>query len=224
MNNYDMCRELSLAMPGLDETAHDILARHGRPAELPRGAVIFRPGEACHQLVLLARGAVQVRTTSENGREIELYRVEPGETCVLSVACLLGDRPYDAEAIAESDLAGVAISRAVFRQLLDTSAAFRTMVLEVQTRRIYDLIALVDVVAFQRTEERLAMHLLQRRDAADSVVVTHQVIADEIGTVREVVSRRLKRFEAAGLVALERGRVRVLDPEGLRHVASEGAR
>jgi CRP/FNR family transcriptional regulator len=224
MNNSDMCRELSLAMPGLDDAARHILARHGRPAELPRGAVIFRPGEACHQLVLLAQGAVQVRTISENGREIELYRVEPGETCVLSVACLLGDRLYEAEGVAESDLAGVAISRAVFHELLDSSAAFRKMVLDVQTRRIYDLIALVDTVAFQRTEERLAIHLLHRRDGAGDVAGTHQAIADEIGTVREVVSRRLKRFEAAGLVALERGRVRVLDPEGLRHVASESAR
>lgn len=224
MSESDVSRELSEAMPGLDQAAREIIAAQGRPATLPRGTVVFRPGEACHQLVLLAKGAVQVRTVSENGREIELYRVEPGETCVLSVACLMGDRPYEAEAVAETDLSGLAITRPVFRQLLDSSPAFRRMVLEVQTRRIYDLIALLDAVAFQGTEARLAGHLLHRRDADANVVETHQAIAHEIGTVREVVSRRLKRFEAAGLVALERGRVRILDVDGLARIAGDATR
>jgi len=224
MTKSDLSHELTAAMPGLDEAARAILAENGRPASLPRGTVVFRPGEACNQLVLLAKGAVLVRTVSENGREIELYRVAPGEPCALSVACLMGDRTYDAEAIAESDLDGLAVTRPAFRRLLEVSPAFREMVLEVQTRRIYDLIALVDVVAFQGTEARLATHLLNHRDAAGNVAETHQAIAQDIGTVREVVSRRLKRFEAAGLVALERGRVRVLDADRLAGIAGDGAR
>lgn len=224
MNKSDHSQELTRAMPGLDEPARAILAEHGRPAAMPSGSVVFRPGEACNQLVLLAEGSVLVRTISENGREIELYRVTPGETCVLSVACLMGDRAYDAEAVAENDLAGLAVTRPVFRRLLEASPAFRDMVLEVQTRRIYDLIALVDVVAFQGTEARLATHLLNHRDAAGDVAGTHQAIAHDIGTVREVVSRRLKRFEAAGLVALERGRVRILDADRLAAVSAAGGR
>lgn len=224
MSKSDHAQELSRAMPGLDDAARAILAEKGLPASLPRGTVVFRPGEACTQLVLLAKGTVLVRTISENGREIELYRVTPGETCVLSVACLMGDRAYDAEAVAESDLSGLAITRPVFRRLLEASPSFREMVLEVQTRRIYDLIALVDVVAFQGTEARLASHLLGHRDGQGIVAETHQAIAHDIGTVREVVSRRLKRFEAAGLVALERGRVRILDPGSLAALAGDAAR
>jgi len=188
---------------------------------VPANAVIFRPGESCERLVLLAEGAVRVRIASEGGREIELYRVLPGETCVLSVACLLRGRTYEAQGVAESDLAGLAIGRATFRRLLAESSAFLDMVLEVQTRRIYDLIGRIDEVAFHNTEARLAARLLQRRDAEGLVAETHQALADEIGTAREVVSRRLKRLESAGVVALERGRVRIIDADGLRRMAGE---
>lgn len=209
----------TLAIPGLDEAARGILAHHGKPAAAPAGTVIFRPGEACEQLVLLSKGAVRVRMVSEQGREIELYRVLPGETCVLSVACLMGDRLYEAEGVAETELVGLAINRATFRKLLDGSQAFREMVLAVQTRRIYDLIGLVDEVAFHRTEARLASHLLARCDASGMVAETHQALAHEIGTAREVVSRRLKRLETAGIVALERGRVLVIDKQRLREMS-----
>lgn len=213
--------EHAALIPGLDDAARAILVQHGKPAAAPAGTVIFRPGEACEQLVLLSRGAVRVRMVSEQGREIELYRVLPGETCVLSVACLMADRPYEAEGVAEAELVGLAIDRVTFRRLLDGSSAFREMVLNVQTRRIYDLIALVDEVAFHRTEARLSLHLLQRCDASGVVAETHQALAHEIGTAREVVSRRLKRLEGAGVVALERGRVRILDKARLRDMAGE---
>jgi len=208
------------AIPGLDDSARAILGLYGKRALVPAGTVIFRPGQACEQLVLLARGMVRVRIHSESGREIELYRVLPGETCVLSLACLMGERPYEAEGIAESDLAGLAIDRGTLRRLLDGSSRFREMVLAVQTRRIYELIALVDVVAFHRTEARLASHLLQRCDEAMVVAETHQALAHEIGTAREVVSRRLKRLEAAGIVALERGRVLIRDARKLKEMAA----
>lgn len=209
------------AIPGLDETARAVLALEGKPAAAPAGTLIFRPGQACEQLVLLSTGVVRVRMVSEGGREIELYRVRPGETCVLSVACLMGKRTYEAEGVAETDLAGLAIGPATFATLLERSPAFRQMVLEVQTRRIYDLIALVDEVAFHRTEARLAAHLLERAGSRRVVEETHQGLAQDIGTAREVVSRRLKRLEGAGIVELERGRVRILDTDRLRHIAGQ---
>ena len=208
-------------IPGLDAQARSILAGHERVATAQRGDVLFQPGQACHQLVLLAQGSVKVRTVSESGREIELYRVAPGETCVLSVACLLGNQDYEAEGIAETDILGLAVDRSLFQQLLAQSPGFRDMVLQIQTRRIHDLIALVDAVAFQGTEARLAAHLIRCQDSDGRVTATHQQIAQEIGTAREVVSRRLKRFEAAGLVGLERGRLRLLDVARMRRIAGE---
>ncbi|MFN3867991.1 MAG: Crp/Fnr family transcriptional regulator [Hyphomicrobiaceae bacterium] len=203
------------ALPGLDATAIKLLAGRNEPVAAPGGTVLFQPGQACERLVLLTRGTVRVRMVSETGREIELYRVRPGDMCVMSVACLMGERPYQAEGIADGDIEGVAISRGLFRELLAQSEGFRETVIAVQTRRIFDLVGLVDELAFHRTEARLAARLLQRAGKDDSVAETHQELALDIGTAREVVSRRLKRFEAQGLVALERGRVRILDRLGL---------
>lgn len=202
-------------VPGLDEPALRLIAGRYEPVAAPDGAVLFQPGQACERLVLLTEGSVRVRMVSETGREIELYRVHPGETCVMSIACMMGERPYQAEGLADGPIQGIAISRGLFRELLGVSALFRESVLTVQTRRIFDLVTLVDELAFHRTESRLAARLLQRSAKSDSVEETHQELALDIGTAREVVSRRLKRFEMQGLVALERGRVRILDRDGL---------
>lgn len=220
-NSEKLAAGIAAHVPDLEEEARAILVQQGSPAAAPAGTVLFRPGEACERLVLLAKGSVRVRMISDTGREIELYRVLPGETCVLSVACLMSARNYEAEGVAETELSGLAVGRATFRQLLERSAAFREMVLAVQTRRIYDLIARLDEVAFHNTEARLAAHLLQRRDGSQTVAETHQALADEIGTAREVVSRRLKRLESAGIVALERGRVRIVDAARLKQMAGE---
>lgn len=202
-------------VPGLDEAATRLLVGRYEPVIASEGAIMFQPGQACERLVLLTKGVVRVRMVSESGREIELYRVHPGETCVMSIACMMGERPYQAEGIADTEIEGVALSRGLFREMLSASAEFRDSVLTVQTRRIFDLVSLVDELAFHRTESRLASRLLQRAGDSDFVAETHQQLAVDIGTAREVVSRRLKRFEAQGLVALERGRVRILDRFGL---------
>lgn len=214
MGSVDKINDL-LDVPGLDDEARRLLVGRYEPISAPEGTVLFQPGQACERLVLLTEGLVRVRMVSESGREIELYRVRPGETCVMSIACMMGERPYQAEGIADQDIKGVSISRGLFREMLAESTAFRDAVITVQTRRVFDLVSLVDELAFHRTESRLASRLLQRADKTDSVAETHQELALDIGTAREVVSRRLKRFETQGLVALERGRVRILDRVGL---------
>lgn len=206
------------APPGFDRVAFDLLRDRARVVAAPAGTVVFRPGEPCQSLVLLTQGTVRVRMVSESGREIQLYRVLPGEACVMSVACLLENRIYQAEGICETDITGQAISAALFRELLAVSSSFRESVLATQTRRIYDLIGLVDVVAFHRTEARLAARLLERAGAGDVVAETHSELALDLGTAREVVSRRLKRLEMEGAVALERGRIRILDRVRLRQM------
>lgn len=208
-------------LAGFDaEVTRLIVARASRIAA-PAGACLFRPGDACRSLVLLEKGRVRVGMLSEHGRRIELYSVEPGEACVMSVACLLGELPYQAEAIAETDVSGWALGQGAFRELIALSPAFAERLLAVQWRRIYDLVGLVDRVAFHRTEARLAA-LLMARAGADAVVrETHQDLALAIGTAREVVSRRLKRLEADGVVALERAQVRILDRPRLAALVSE---
>jgi CRP/FNR family transcriptional regulator len=110
-------------VPGLDVDAMRLLAGRYEPISAPDGAILFQPGQACERLVLLTEGLVRVRMVSESGREIELYRVHPGETCVMSIACMMGERPYQAEGIADGPIQGVAISRGLFREMLGASVA-----------------------------------------------------------------------------------------------------
>ena len=223
------------SLAGFDAAlARLIVARASRIAA-PAGACLFRPGDACRSLVLLETGRVRVSMLSEQGRRIELYDVAPGEVCVMSVSCLLGELPYQAEAIAETDVSGWALGQGTFRELIAASPAFSERILTIQWRRIYDLVGLVDRVAFHRTEARLAALLLARADVAaidvasgicpigSAAVVhgTHQDLALALGTAREVVSRRLKRLQADGIVALDRGQVRVLDRARLAALAAE---
>lgn len=206
-------------IPGLDAAARELLARNSVSAKAPAGTVLFTPGQTCEQLVLIARGRVQVRTVSESGRELLLYHVNPGETCVLSLACLISEGVYQAEGICETDVEGRGIGRATLRELMDVSPAFRDRVLGIQTSRIYELIGLIDEIAFHRTESRLAGRLLDLLDARDVVLSTHQQLADDLGTAREVVSRRLKSLEQRGILSVERGRITVLDKRRLSAAA-----
>lgn len=199
------------AIPGLDDPARAILAARSRRAAAPAGTVLFRPGEVCSQLVLLSSGSVQVRIVSESGRELVLYRVRPGESCVLSFACLINHGVYQAEGICETEVAGRAIDRATLQELLDISPAFRDRMLSIQTARIFDLIGLVDEIAFHRTLSRLAGRLIELAAGGDVVEETHQALATHLGTAREVVSRRLKALEDKGVIALERRRIRIVD-------------
>ncbi len=209
------------SLAGFDaELTRQIIARASRIAA-PAGTCLFRPGDLCRSLVLLDKGRVRVSMLSEQGRRIELYSVAPSEVCVMSVSCLLGELPYQAEAIAETDVSGWAVGQTAFRELIAASPVFSERILTVQWRRIYDLIGLVDSIAFHRTEARLAALLHVRSSGADGVVhETHQDLALALGTAREVVSRRLKRLEADGIVALDRGQVRVLDRARLASLAA----
>jgi len=160
-------------------------------------------------------GGVQVARGSPGGRHLELYRVIPGEICVVSTASLTGGRLLSAHGVALAPTELVLLSPSGFEQA-SAHEEFRRFVFGVFAERLADLMALVEAVAFQRLDQRLAQALLGR---ASPVRTTHQALADELGTVREIVSRLLSRFERAGWVRLGRERVDVLDVDGLRALA-----
>lgn len=188
-------------------------------AEVPAGTVVFREGGECHNYLLVLDGAVRVQKVSETGREIVLYRVESGESCILTTTCLLSQETYDAEGIAETPVRAVVLPRSVFEDLLARSAVFRHFVFASYAVRLSDLMLLIEEVAFGRIDVRLADCLMDRRGNDGAVHGTHQDLATELGTAREVVSRQLKEFERRGWVALRRGRVDILAADRLRELA-----
>lgn len=187
---------------------------------LPAGAVIFGPGKAPEHLMLLLAGRVRVQQVSEAGREIVLYRVEAGESCVLTTACLLAYQDYAAEGIAETDLRAAAIPRAAFDALVAQPAAFRGFIFTAYAKRITDLFQVIEEIAFQRLDIRLAQKLLDLARGADTVCATHHQLAAELGTAREVVSRQLGEFQRRGWVAQARGTLDLRDRAGIERLAA----
>lgn len=185
---------------------------------LPAGAELFAEYQPCRGFPLLLAGTVKVVKSAANGREMLLYRVETGGSCIISSSCLLGHTDYNARGVAETPLQLAILPIPLFGQLMAEHQPFRDFVFHLFAERIAELMQLVEEVAFARLDQRLARLLLARQEAVLSV--THQQLAEELGSVREIVSRLLKGFAAQGLVALGREQVTVLDRQGLQSVAA----
>lgn len=195
----------------LEPATRETLVNKSRVITLPEGALIFGPGKAPDHLLFLLEGTVRVQQTSEQGREIVLYRVNAGESCVLTTACLLAYEDYTAEGIAETSVEAAAIPKAVFDEIIAQSPVFRSFVFSAYSRRITDLFHVIEEVAFQRMDIRMAEKLLELSGTDGQIRATHQQMAAELGTAREVVSRILSEFQRRGWISLSRGVIRVLD-------------
>jgi len=217
MENLEWLKSFPALMQ-LETPARDILTKSARIVEAPTGTVGYREGGVCGAYVMRLAGQSRVYKMSATGREILLYRVAAGETCVITTTCLLGNSNYPASTIVEEPIRDVIIPTAAFNQLMIDSVVFRRFVMANYGALISDLIVLLDEVAFHSLDARLAKLLL---DANSSTISrTHQLMADELGTAREVVSRQLKRFEQKSWVALGRGHVEIQDRAALEKLAN----
>lgn len=208
----------------LDEDVRGTLASRARIARHKAGTVLFGPGTEPQSLLLLTKGTIKVQKVSEQGREIVLYRVSAGESCILTSACLLayqGQSAEDqsAEGVAETDIEAVAIPRAVFEDLISRSGGFRQFVFAAYAKRLTDLFMVIDDVAFQRIDLRLAQKLLDLADEAGTIATTHQQLAKELGSAREVVSRQLQEFQRRGWVRGSRGQISLLERPAIERFA-----
>jgi CRP/FNR family transcriptional regulator len=202
-------------LAGLDAAKLDGLLAQP-PVRVPKGTVLFHPGQPCRGFPLLLEGSVRVSQTSPAGREIVLYHVESGEGCLLSGGCLLGHSDYRASGVAETDVTLVNVPPALFQELLVGFEPFRSFVFGMYGERLAQVMELVEEVAFRRLDARLAQLLVQRGPVVEA---TQQKLADELGSVREIVSRLLRQFESRGWVELARNRVTVRDPGALAELA-----
>lgn len=186
------------------------------PLSVPAGAVLFDENAPCQGFPLVLNGEVKVSRHSSDGRSLELYRVLPGELCLVSSASLFRGQPMMAQGITTRPTTLLLIPPPVFTRWLE-SPAFRNDVLGLFAERMADLAGLIDAVAFHRLDQRLAAALLGR---GPDLALTHQALADELGTVREMVTRLLRRFEREGWVELARERIHICNSAALRAVAA----
>jgi CRP/FNR family transcriptional regulator, anaerobic regulatory protein len=207
--------------PGLKSLPPDLgadLVAGSRVLSMPAHTRVFEAGQHPDNMLLLLSGTIRVQQISDTGREIFLYRVHAGESCVLTTACMLADDDYAAEGIAETEIEAVAIPRAAFDDLAGRSALFRSFIFRAYSRRIADLFSLIDDIVFQRMDVRLAERLLHL-EREGLIQATHQELAVELGTAREVISRTLGEFQRRGWVELARGEVRIAARAGLERLA-----
>jgi CRP/FNR family transcriptional regulator len=197
---------------GLPAERLERLLAGSQPVRAPRGAVLFDARQPCRGFPLLLEGSVRVAKSSPGGREIVLYRVGPGQGCLLSGGCLLGDTEYTARAVAEEDVTLLSLPPALFQELMVGFEPFRRFVFGMYGERLAEVMELVEEVAFRRLDARLAQLLVSRGPVLDA---TQQELADELGSVREIVSRLLRQFEERGWVELARNRVTVRDARAL---------
>ena len=181
----------------------------GKEVTLPKGYQIYLQGDACQGISFLLEGLARVYRVAETGREITLYEVFPGETCILNAACILGRQNYPANATVSQEARAFLVPANVFRELLQKSSALQRYVFELLSFRMTDLMELVEEVAFRRMDERLRDYL-EEKSTNGVLAATHQTIAADLGTSREVVTRLLRDMEQQGMVRLNRGEIVLL--------------
>lgn len=186
------------------------------PMDVPKDTILFRPGDAVKGYVIVLEGKIAVNLIGPTGRDILLYRVQPGQSCIQSTLGLMGGEDYSGEAFAETDARVVLMPRAVFLELIDSSAEFRRLVFSAFAERMQSTMHLLERVAFQKVEARLASYLLDQSDADGVLHATQAELATAIGSAREVISRRLDALETRGCITRERGLVTIKNPETLR--------
>lgn len=195
--------------------------------ELPGGTQVFETRMKCAGFPIILSGTVRVFKHLANGRRIELYRVTPDEACILSLGCLLGGSQYPATGITAGPTRMIVMPPGLFNECLAADERFRTSIFRALGDRLVHTMELVEEVATLRLDVRLASALLVHADNAKAaaegcalIAVTHQELADELGTVREMISRLLDDFEAQGMVELGRGRIRIRDSAKLKALAA----
>lgn len=205
---------------GLPRPVRDRLIDVARVIRVTKGDQVFGPTNVPDSLFFLYDGRIRVSQTSDSGREIVLYRVDAGESCVLTTACMLAEEAYNAEGIAETDITAIVLPKPAFDRLVAEEEAFRNFVFAAYSRRLIDLLRVVDDVAFGRIDVRLAERLLDLAGDYKEIPATHQQLASELGTAREVISRVLQDFQKRELIAQSRGRIALTNKGALADLAN----
>ena len=218
MLDSTIAKRLAERFPTLnaDPSLRALILDRGQFGKLPQGIEICGEGVQCQNLALVLSGSARIFKLAESGREITLYRVEPGECCILTASCILSDRTFPAFAATESRTETILLPSRQIRDWMADQPTWRSFLWEAISLRLTEVISLIEEIAFRRLDERVAEYLLSKCDSSSLVRATHQQIATELGSSREVVSRILKDFEAREIVALARREIQILDSSSLK--------
>ena len=188
-------------------------------ARIPAGKDVFVEGDQADTIALLISGVVRVYKIGETGREITLYRFGQGQSCILTANAILSNKSFPAIATVEEDAEAIIIPAEVFRDWVKRYDMWREFVFDLLSERLSTIMAVVDEVVFQRMDRRVAAWLMKFNVHSGPIRITHQEIAAELGSSREVISRILEDFSKTGLISLGRGSLELIDIDGLETLA-----
>lgn len=183
---------------------------------IPAGKDVFVEGDDVEAIALLISGVVRVYKISETGREITLYRFGLGQSCILTANAILSRESFPALATVEQDAEAVMIPAATFQAWVQRYDVWRNFVYNLLSQRLVSMMEIVDEVAFRRMDSRVASLLLSRCQSENPIRITHQEIAAELGSSREVISRILEDFAAHQAVRSARGTIEVINADWLQ--------
>ncbi len=217
LTKSDINRAFSIA-PDLSKSQIDEIEKYGVKLSLKPGEYVCWEGDTCGHLPFVIDGLVRVYKVGENGREVTLYRIHPGESCILTVSCILSENEFPAHAVVEEPVQAIGIPAGILADWTNKYEVWRRFAFGMMSSRLGRIIELVDSVTFKRLDIRLSEYLLANSTNDVPLNRTHQDIAFELGSAREVVSRVLKDFEHRNLIFLKRGTIHILDQKGLKNI------
>jgi CRP/FNR family transcriptional regulator len=207
------------ALPILSHADSGLLSEFQQAAtftRIPAGQDVFVEGDRVDAIALLLSGVVRVYKIGETGREITLYRFGNGESCILPANAILSQQNFPAVATVEKAAEAIMIPAGTFRDWVRRFDLWRAFVFELLSQRLASVMAIVEEVAFRRMDARLAGFLSERMRTSSLIHITHQEIAAELGSSREVISRILEDLSAEGILRPTRGAIEVLDQQALQ--------
>ena len=220
-NTNSILDDIFQTFPALKNAGHQVRAEileHATTVNLPKGEMILLEGDECKNMGLILSGTIRIYKAAESGREITLYRLGAGESCVLSASCIFSRNSFPAIAVTEEKIEMVTIPSNIFRKWIDQHDIWRNYVFGIFSKRLSDVIETLEEVTFSRMDVRIAEFLINLAGPDhNDIKITHQDIAMELGTSREVISRILKNFETEKIISLKRGTITINNPDLLRN-------
>ncbi|HAL73509.1 MAG TPA: transcriptional regulator [Clostridiales bacterium] len=206
-------------LKSLSEDSRRHIFEAGQILDLPQGQMLLQPNQQCQYIPLVLSGQLRVFKLSANGREMTLFRTGPGETCLMSIACRIKDEDFPAQAQVEEAATLFMLPQNIYHLILDQSPAWKDYLIITLYEHLTETMETLEAVAFDRTDRRLAAWLLDHSNGGKNrISTTHETIAVELGTVREVISRLLGEFKSQNAVRLGRGRIDILSAAFLRNL------
>lgn len=197
---------------------HSLMGRR----TIPSGTVIFDEGDQCSGVAFVCGGSIRVSKVGTNGRTVILYKLGRGDSCILTIASVLGNISFPATAVVEEDADVFLIPVELFKELMVTNAGLQQYIYKLISTRLIEVISLIDEITFRRIDDRLIEFLLRKApNDGDAIEMTHEELSIQLGTAREVISRILKGLEREGYIQLSRGKVKVLSRSRLAEKLSD---